>query len=76
MLPSVSTIRADCISGKIGAVAAYLLTKICMAKNEKTGKAAGSSASKVMKGKGTVKDAKKAAASALTQRPDKKKAKK
>ncbi|UNK57160.1 hypothetical protein MNQ95_13640 [Pseudoxanthomonas daejeonensis] len=42
-----------------------------MAKNEQTGKAAGTSASKVMRGKGTAADAKKAAASAMTQRPDK-----
>ncbi|MEJ2789472.1 MULTISPECIES: hypothetical protein [unclassified Pseudoxanthomonas] len=42
-----------------------------MAKNEKTGKAAGTSASKTLRGTGTAADAKKAAASALTQRPDK-----
>ena len=47
-----------------------------MAKNEKTGKAAGTAASKVLRGTGTAKDAKKAAASALSQRPDKGKGKK
>lgn len=44
-----------------------------MARNEKTGKKAGSSASKVLKDKRTGKDSKTAAGSALTQRPDKKK---
>ena len=42
-----------------------------VAKNEKTGKSAGTSASKVMQGKGSAADKKSAAASALTQRPDK-----
>jgi hypothetical protein len=44
-----------------------------MAKNEKTGKSAGKSASKVLKDDRTGKDSKSAAGSALTQRPDKKK---
>jgi hypothetical protein len=44
-----------------------------MAKNEQTGKAAGTSASKTLRGTGTRSDAQKAAGSALTQRPDKKK---
>lgn len=43
-----------------------------MAKNERTGKSAGKAASKVLRGAGTKKDAKKAAASALTQRLDRK----
>ncbi len=43
-----------------------------MAKNEKTGKKAGTAASKVMRSGGTGKNSKTAAASALTQRPDKK----
>lgn len=42
-----------------------------VAKNEKTGKAAGTSASKTLRGTGTPTDAKRAAASALSQRPDK-----
>lgn len=41
-----------------------------MAKNEKTGKKAGTAASKVLKDGRTSKDSKTAAASALTQRPD------
>ena len=45
-----------------------------MAKNEKTGKKAGTAASKVLKSKSTGKNSKTAAGSALTQRPDKKKA--
>ncbi len=44
-----------------------------MAKNEKTGKKAGTAASKTMRSKTASKDAKTAAASALTQRPDRKK---
>ena len=44
-----------------------------MASNEKTGKKAGTAASKTLQGTGTKKDAKSAAGSALTQRPDKKK---
>jgi hypothetical protein len=44
-----------------------------MAKNEKTGKKAGASASKVLRDDRTGKDSKRAAGSALTQRPDKKK---
>jgi hypothetical protein len=46
-----------------------------MAKNEKTGKAAGTAASRALAGKGKAGDAKEAAASALTQRPDKPKKK-
>jgi hypothetical protein len=46
-----------------------------MPKNEQTGKAAGTAASKVLSGKGKAGDAKKAAASALTQRPDRRKKK-
>ena len=42
-----------------------------MAKGETTGKKAGTAASKTLAGTGTKKDAKSAAASALTQRPDK-----
>jgi hypothetical protein len=38
--------------------------------NEKTGKKAGTAASKTLRGKGTRKDAKSASASALTQRPN------
>ena len=44
-----------------------------MAKNEQTGKKAGSNASKVLKSAKSSSAAKSAAASALTQRPDKKK---
>ncbi len=44
-----------------------------MARNEQTGNKAGTAASKTLRGKGTKKDAKRAAGSALTQRPDKKK---
>jgi hypothetical protein len=44
-----------------------------MAKNEQTGKKAGSNASKVLKDPKSSKAAKSAAGSALTQRPDKKK---
>ena len=40
---------------------------------EVTGKRAGTSASKVLSGRGTAKDAKTAAASALTQRPNRRK---
>ena len=43
-----------------------------MARNEKTGKKAGTAASKVMRSGSTGKSSKTAAASALTQRPDKK----
>jgi hypothetical protein len=43
-----------------------------MAKNEHTSKKAGTAASKVLRDKRTGKDSKTAAASALTQRPDKK----
>jgi hypothetical protein len=46
-----------------------------VAKNEKTGKAAGTAASRVLAGRGKAGDAKKAAASALTQRQDKPKKK-
>lgn len=44
-----------------------------MAKNEQTGKKAGTAASKVMRSRSTGKASKSAAGSALTQRPDKKK---
>lgn len=44
-----------------------------MAKNEQTGKKAGTAASKVMRSGSTGKSSKTAAASALTQRPNKKK---
>jgi uncharacterized protein (DUF4415 family) len=44
-----------------------------VAKNEKTGKRAGTAASKVLRSKSTGKSSKTAAGSALTQRPDKKK---
>lgn len=44
-----------------------------MAKNEQTGKKAGTAASKVLRDGRTGKDSKSAAGSALTQRPDKKK---
>lgn len=47
-----------------------------MAKNEQTSKKAGTAASKVLRGTGTRKDAKTAAGSALSQRPDKKKSSK
>lgn len=47
-----------------------------MARNEKTGKKAGQAASRVLRGKGKKGDAKSAAGSALTQRPDKKRPKK
>lgn len=43
-----------------------------MAKNEQTGKKAGTAASKVLKDGRTGKDSKTAAGSALSQRPDKK----
>lgn len=43
-----------------------------MAKNERTSKRAGSAAARVMRDKRTGKASKTAAASALTQRPDKK----
>jgi hypothetical protein len=46
-----------------------------MAKNEQTGRPAGKSASKVLRGTGTAKDAKRAAGCALTQRPDRRKKK-
>ncbi len=46
-----------------------------MTKNEQTGKKAGTSASKTLRGKGTTGDAKRAAASALAQRPDRSKRK-
>lgn len=42
-----------------------------MAKNEQTSKKAGTAASKTLSGTGTKKDAKTAAGSALSQRPDK-----
>jgi hypothetical protein len=42
-----------------------------MAKNEKTSKKAGAAASKVLKSPSSSKNAKIAAGSALTQRPDK-----
>lgn len=41
--------------------------------NEQTSKKAGTAASKTLKGRGTRKDAKSAAGSALTQRPNRKK---
>lgn len=41
--------------------------------NEQTGKKAGSVASRTLKGTGSKKDAKSAAGSALTQRPNRKK---
>ena len=44
-----------------------------MARNEKTGKKAGTAASKVLRNKSTGKNSKTAAGSALTQRPDRKK---
>ena len=43
-----------------------------MAKNERTSKAAGTAASKVLRSKTASKAAKSAAGSALTQRPDRK----
>lgn len=43
-----------------------------MAKDEKTGKKAGTAASKVLKKESSSKDDKTAAGSALSQRPDKK----
>lgn len=46
-----------------------------MAKNEKTSKRAGTAASKVLRDGRTSKDSKTAAASALSQRPDKPKSK-
>ncbi|NYF21783.1 hypothetical protein HDC36_003252 [Xanthomonas sp. JAI131] len=46
-----------------------------MANNEETGDKAGKAASKVLKDGRTGKDSKTAAASALSQRPDKKKGK-
>ena len=46
-----------------------------MAKDEKTGKRAGKAASRVLRSKTASKDAKRAAGSALTQRPDRKKKK-
>jgi hypothetical protein len=46
-----------------------------MAKNEQTGKKAGTSASKVLLDKQASRDAKTAAGSALTQRPSKGKSK-
>lgn len=42
-----------------------------MAKNEKTGPKAATSASKVLTGRGTTADSKRAAGSALSQSPDK-----
>ena len=42
-----------------------------MARNEQTGKKAGTAASKVLANKSSTKNAKTAAASALTQRPNK-----
>jgi hypothetical protein len=47
--------------------------RYAVAANEKTGKKAGTSASKVLKSGSTGKDSKSAAGSALSQRPDKKK---
>ncbi len=44
-----------------------------MAKNEKTSKKAGFAAARVLRSKTASKDAKSAAGSALTQRPDRKK---
>jgi len=44
-------------------------------RNERTSRRVGSAASRVLRGKGRKKDAKSAAGSALTQRPDKKKTK-
>ena len=44
-----------------------------MAKNEQTGKKAGSAASRVLRDGRTSKDSKSAAGSAMSQRPDKKK---
>jgi hypothetical protein len=44
-----------------------------MAKNEKTGKAAGAAAAKLLRTPKTPADVKKVAGSDLTQRPDKKK---
>jgi hypothetical protein len=46
-----------------------------MGKNEKTGKAAGTAASKVLRNPNSSKAAKSAAASALSQRPDRPKKK-
>ncbi len=44
-----------------------------MAKNEQTGRKAATAAGETLRGTGTKKDAKSAAGSALTQRPDQKK---
>ena len=46
-----------------------------MAKNEKTGKGAGSAAGRILRNPKSSPDAKRAAGSALTQRPDRKKGK-
>jgi hypothetical protein len=51
----------------------FMVKEPPMAKNEKTGKKAGTAASKVLKSGSTGKASKTAAGSALTQRPDKKK---
>jgi hypothetical protein len=48
-------------------------SQIIMAKNEKTGKAAGKAAAQVLRNPNSSKAAKSAAGSALTQRPDHKK---
>jgi hypothetical protein len=49
----------------------YRRKEVIMAKNETTGSKAGKAASKTLRGTGTKADAKTAAGSALTQRPDK-----
>lgn len=52
---------------------ALTMGEYAMAKNEQTGKKAGTAASKVLKSGSTGKDSKSAAGSAMSQRPDKKK---
>lgn len=64
----ITTNRAGARSGRV-----VMSGVSAMAKNEQTGKKAGTAASKVLRNKSTGKASKTAAGSALTQRPDKKK---
>lgn len=73
----VNSVLEQHVSGSLGGEGRSMFREVAggfaMAKNEQTGKKAGTAASKVLRNKSTGKASKTAAGSALTQRPAKKK---
>ncbi|WP_294007537.1 BrnA antitoxin family protein [Sphingomonas sp.] len=73
----VNSVLEQHVSGSLGGGGRSMFREVAegfaMAKNEQTGKKAGTAASKVLRNKSTGKASKTAAGSALTQRPTKKK---